>query len=200
MAKLVNWPKFEARVRQKGLLLFTPLEITRLFGVSRVATTFLLHRYTKRGLLVRYRRGLYGLAMASLPDPFIANKLRDPSYVSLEFALSYHGVIPEAVYEITSVTTRPTCVFVAGRKRYSFRHIKRRAFTGYTTTRQQGVAFRMAEPEKAYVDLLYLRLLRGKKPLTRFRKDKLNPVKVRRYAGLFGHARLTSVVTTSLRP
>lgn len=200
MAKIVNWPTFEATIRQKGLLLFTPIEITRLFGVSRVATTFLLHRYTKRALLVRYRRGLYALASANPPDPFIANKLYDPSYVSLEFALSYHGVIPETVYEITSVTTRPTCAFVAGGKRYSFRHIKKQAFTGYSTRRQEGVTFRIAEPEKAYVDLLYLRLLRGKKPLTRFRKGKLSPVKARRYAGLFGHARLTSLVTTSLRP
>lgn len=56
------------------------------------------------------KRGLYvaGPKIASLkPDPFLlANHILGPSYVSLESALSYHGLIPEKVYEITSVTIK----------------------------------------------------------------------------------------------
>src|SRR6218665_3344082 len=62
----------------------------------------------KSGELISMRRGLY-VSDAGLPpvSPFlIANHLRGPSYVSLESALSFWGLIPERVYEISSVTTK----------------------------------------------------------------------------------------------
>lgn len=58
----------------------------------------------------RVKKGLYiaGPAISKVkPDPFlIANHILGPSYISLESALSYHGLIPEQVYTITSVTTK----------------------------------------------------------------------------------------------
>lgn len=199
MAKRVNWPLFEAKIRDKNIPLLTPTDVMRLFGVSRVAATFLLYRYTKRGLLTRCKRGLYAFSHAALPDPYLANRLYEPSYVSLEFALSYHRVIPETVYAVTSVTTKSTRSFVVSGKRFIFQRIKKQAFTGYAVRRQQGLSFLIAEPEKAYVDLLYLRLRRRQKPLRRFRKEKLDRHKAVRYAKLFENPRLTSMVVTSLR-
>src|SRR3546814_12610637 len=41
------------------------------------------------------------------PEPFLlANHIFGPSYVSVETALSYYGLIPERVYETTSMTTQ----------------------------------------------------------------------------------------------
>ena len=37
-----------------------------------------------------------------------ANRIYHPSYVSMETALSYYGLIPEAVYTITAVSTLKT--------------------------------------------------------------------------------------------
>jgi hypothetical protein len=69
-----------------------------------------IHYLIKEGLLEQVKRGLYiaGPAITPFrPEPFLmANHILGPSYVSLESALAYHGLIPEKVYEISSVTTK----------------------------------------------------------------------------------------------
>ena len=69
-----------------------------------------IHNLIKKGLLEQVKRGLYiaGPAITpSRPEPFlVANHILGPSYVSLESALAYYGLIPEKVYEISSVTTK----------------------------------------------------------------------------------------------
>jgi predicted transcriptional regulator of viral defense system len=199
MAKLVNWAIFERKLNEKKILLFTPLDIRRIFGVSKVAANFLLHRYNKRKLLIRLKRGLYTLYDADILDFYLANKLYEPSYISLEFALSYHGAIPEVVYEITSVTTKATRRFNALGKIFSYRRIKKQAFTGYFASKQRGLTFIIAEPEKAFVDLTYLRVLSNKKPISRFNKEKINPTKALRYAKLFSNKKLIGVIKRALR-
>jgi hypothetical protein len=71
-----------------------------------------IHNLLKRGILEQVKKGLYvaGSAISKVkPNPFlIANHILGPSYISLESALSYHGLIPERVYTITSVTTKAT--------------------------------------------------------------------------------------------
>jgi predicted transcriptional regulator of viral defense system len=129
----------------------------------------------------------------------VANKIYEPSYVSLEFALSYHGVIPEAVYEITSVTTKATRRFETLGKVFSYRKIKKAAFTGYAIQKQGGVGFYVADEEKAFVDANYLRLIKKQKPMSRFRKEKINPEKALRYAKLFAHPKLMSIIKTTLQ-
>jgi hypothetical protein len=77
--------------------------------------------------LISLRRGLYvpGPEMdLPIPDLFlIANHLRGPSYVSLESALSYWGLIPERVYEISSVTLKTTKTYSNSLGRFSFQHL-----------------------------------------------------------------------------
>ena len=63
----------------------------------------------KQQMLVQVKRGLYiagpKLSIVSPESLLIANHLYGPSYVSLDTALSHWGLIPERVYEISSVTT-----------------------------------------------------------------------------------------------
>ncbi|MEK7576664.1 MAG: hypothetical protein AAB482_03130 [Patescibacteria group bacterium] len=199
MAKLVNWHVFEAKMRKKQLLLFSSFDVRKVFPVSPVATTFLLHRYTKKGFIIRIKRGLYAFSEFLPPDLYVANKLYEPSYISLEFALSYHGVIPETVYEITSVTPKATRRFEAMDKIYSYHRITKRAFTGYSIQRQKGFSFAIADAEKAFVDTSHYRLHSGRKPIARFDKSKINPAKAHKYATLFESPKLISIVKTTLR-
>jgi predicted transcriptional regulator of viral defense system len=199
MAKLVNWYIFEKNLKEKGLIIFSPLDVRRIFGVSKVAATFLIHRYTKKGFIKRLKNGIYTLYDTSVPDIYLANKLCEPSYVSLEFALSLHRVIPETVYEITSITTKSTKQFNALGKTFSYHHIKKEAFTGYAVSRQRGISGLIADPEKAFVDLTYLRLRKKKELLSRFDKEKINPARALRYAKLFNNEKLISIIKTTLR-
>lgn len=198
MVKLVNQIDFVRKTRDKRLSLFSRRDIEALFGMSPNAATMLLHRYSKRGLIVRVKRGMYAVEGAVPPELYIANQLYNPSYISREFALSYHRVIPENVYEITNVTTRATQKFERFGKVYSYRHIMRKAFTGYVLEKQRDFAFRIADPEKAFVDALYYRVLFGKKPLSRFNKERINPKKALRYAKLFGNRKLVGVLKRTL--
>jgi predicted transcriptional regulator of viral defense system len=198
MVKLVNQTIFAAKIKGKRLYIFSANDIRALFGVSAVAASALLHRYKKKEFVLQIKRGLYVFPDALPPDIYIANKLYSPSYISLEFALSYHGVIPETVYEITSVTTKATRRFETLGKIFSYRKIKKAAYTGYGVERQGEISFYIADTEKAFVDLNYLRLMNKQKPISRFNKEKISSKKALRYAELFGNDKLTSIIKTTL--
>ena len=120
-----------------------------------------LARWTRAGRVVQLRRNVYLLGQPWRriePHPFVvANALQRPSYVSLQSALAYHGMIPEAAPVTTSVTTgRPlTCSTALGA--FTFRRLGHRAFFGY---REVAVlhdqAALIATPAKALLDLVYL--------------------------------------------
>lgn len=195
----MKWDDFSSKMRGKQVQVFTPLDIRRTVGGSKTSVAFLVHRWKEAGKIVSLKKELYAFPDAHLPEPYIANKLYEPSYVSLEFALSYHRVIPENVYTITSVTTRPTREFRAMGKLYAYRTMKREAFTGYATVRRGGFSFNIADPEKAFVDANYYRYLAGNSPLRRFDKEKLRNVRAVRYARLFKIKKFTSIIIATLQ-
>ncbi|MGI0060488.1 MAG: type IV toxin-antitoxin system AbiEi family antitoxin domain-containing protein [Nitrosotalea sp.] len=67
-----------------------------------------MQRMVKNGELIRLRNGCYLIAekirQGAIPYEQVANFLYGPSYVSLEWALSFYGMIPERVYTVTSMT------------------------------------------------------------------------------------------------
>jgi predicted transcriptional regulator of viral defense system len=195
----MKWLDFEREIKRKNITLFTPLDVQRFLGRSKMASQFLVYRLKKKGYVVSVKRGLYKLSDEQIPDLYVANKIYSPSYISLEFALSYHGIIPETVYEITSVTTKATRRFKTLGKIFSFRKIKKVAYTGYEIQKQQGLSFYIADAEKAFVDTDYLRLMSGQKPISRFDKAKINRAKALRYAKLFKNEKLIGVVKTTLQ-
>jgi predicted transcriptional regulator of viral defense system len=199
MAKLVNWYEFTKKLKERNILLFSARDVRRLFNVSKIAADFLLYRYAKKGFIVRVKRGLYAFPDALPPEFYIANRLYEPSYVSLQAVLSWHGVIPETVYEITCVTTKSTRRFEKLGKVFSFRRMKKSAFTGYVVEKQKGFSFLIADPEKAFVDTSYFRIIDGLNPISRFDKEKINAAKALRYAALFASRALTNIVKTALR-
>ncbi|MFA5090361.1 MAG: hypothetical protein WC510_04940 [Candidatus Omnitrophota bacterium] len=118
-----------------------------------------ISRWEKAGKLIQLKRGFYLLAEAyrriEIYEPYIASILKKPSYLSLEKALEYHGLIPEAVKVYTSVTTKRAAKFSSPIGVFSYKHIKNSLFWGYkpVTLRKQ-TAF-IASPEKALLDLIY---------------------------------------------
>lgn len=122
-----------------------------------------LSKWKKDGHLTQLRKGLYVLGKNQReiePDVFyLANQIMTPSYVSLESALAYYGLIPEHVSQITSVTTRKTCKFKNEFGRFSYQHIKIDAYTGFQLIEETNkIKSLIAIKEKAVVDFLYLNL------------------------------------------
>ena len=116
----------------------------------------------KSGELVSLRRGLYvpGPELdLPLPDSFVvANHLRGPSYISLESALSYWNLIPERVYEISSVTTKTSKIYNTAIGRFSFQHLPTPyyAFGIRSVPLTELQTALIASPEKAICDKIVL--------------------------------------------
>ncbi len=85
----------------------------------------------------------------------IANHLCTPSYVSMETALRYYGLIPEMVYTTRSMTMRQPKTFSNHYGNFEFRTIKQECFhIGLTNGYCDGACFMIASPEKALCDLV----------------------------------------------
>jgi predicted transcriptional regulator of viral defense system len=113
------------------------------------------------GKLWQLRRGLYALAppyQKTAPHPFlVANHLASGSYVSLQSALGYHGLIPEHVPVVTSVTTRRPGEWNNPVGQFIFRHVQPDLFFGYQRLEVSSRQFAfVASQEKALLDLIYL--------------------------------------------
>lgn len=118
------------------------------------------HQWQKSGYIVMLRRGWYAFAdYLKQPDysRYFAGKICAPSYISLHTALSFYGIIPEAVVEITSVTTQKTCRYENAFGQFCYQTVRPRLFWGFEPkTMRDGKQYMMATPEKAIIDLLYL--------------------------------------------
>jgi len=111
-----------------------------------------------KGVIVRVKKGLYVFGEAYRRRPVsrevLANLIYGPSYISLEYALQYHGLIPEAVETVTSVTSGRSRSFATPFGVFTYRRIPIRMFeTGMDRmTLDDGRSFLIATPEKALAD------------------------------------------------
>ncbi|PKP07652.1 MAG: hypothetical protein CVU10_09010 [Bacteroidetes bacterium HGW-Bacteroidetes-5] len=119
-----------------------------------------LTRWTKRGYLIRLRQGYFAFSeYKSKPhySLYIANRIYRPSYISLHTALSFYGMIPEAVVQITCVTSLKTASFNNDFGEYSYKSVKENLMFGYELKPMaENRTIQFASPEKALLDLLYL--------------------------------------------
>ena len=119
-----------------------------------------LTRWCRRGLLVKLRNQYYAFPeYRQVPDfsRYVANRIYAPSYISLHSAMSFYGMIPEEVVQLTSVTTLKTARFENVFGTFHYQNVKTPLFFGYENkTMQSGRGLLFATPEKALLDLLYL--------------------------------------------
>jgi len=190
--KRANLQEFEETLKKGHLSVFSNEDIIRIFGWSKTSVKFLLHRYTKRGITTRLKNGLYAMSGATISEFYVANRLCEPSYISLETALSFHHIIPETVYAITSMTTRIPHERDFNGTSYEYHRVLARAFTGYKPTPQGSFTVLIAEPEKALVDHCYMAARGLRKPLDpeRTRMQNLNKHKINTYARLFRNKKM----------
>jgi predicted transcriptional regulator of viral defense system len=125
-----------------------------------------LSRWKQSGRVLQLRRGLYALAppyQKVTPHPFlVANRLAPGSYISLQSALAYYGLIPEYVPVVTSVGSGRPRQWETSFGNFVLRHIKSDLLYGYERVQvapSQGASSQqafVALSEKALLDLLYL--------------------------------------------
>lgn len=140
--------------------IFDVSTLRTLFPEERSTVSVQVHRWKRAGKIVELRRGLYVLAepyrRAPVHGPAVAEAIYPPSYLSLQWALSWYGVVPEKAGTYTSVSTRETRRFVNPFGVFTYRTIQPALFFGEEVHTVVGAEVRMALPEKALVDLWYL--------------------------------------------
>lgn len=116
--------------------------------------------WLRQGVLLSVKRGLYVRGQPGQAPclPLVANHLYGPSCVSLDYALSWHGLIPERVHEITSVCTGRGRVIDNGLGRFSYTRLPAPLYpsgiTQVSASAQE--TFLIASPAKALCDKVLL--------------------------------------------
>lgn len=167
----------------------TLLQVLRGYAHPRDKITGLL----RKGVIIRVKKGLYVFGEDYRRQPYsreiLANLIYGPSYISLEYALQYYGLIPERVEAVTSVTIGRTRSFSTPVGLFIYRMIPLHAFRSGMDymTQGDGRPFLIAGPEKALADKIRV----DRAPI-RSRKD------LQSY--LFDHLRLDSTGLREMNP
>lgn len=188
------------RLRALRVPAFTTSDAAAAAGASVEAASQALRRLAAAGLVTPVRRGLW--TTRESPDPLTLGDYvtaPHPSYVSLQSALHLHGMIeqiPNVTYLVSLGRTAKikTCVGT-----FSVHHIGPQLFGGASMDHRTGV--RMASPEKALIDFLYLSPARSRL-FARLPELELpagfSRVEARRWVGHIPSARVRSIVARQL--
>lgn len=116
-----------------------------------------LSRLVRSGECIRITKGLYETDH-NVPGYLLAGSIYGPSYISFEYALSVHGIIPEAVYTVTNTTfeKKKKKSYTTPFGTFSYRDVPSSAIPFGIELAQDGNYFyRIADPVKALCDKLY---------------------------------------------
>lgn len=110
------------------------------------------------GLIEPVKKGLYiagrSLGAERPESALLANHILGPSYLSMESALAYYGLIPEKVFAVTSMTTKASRKFQTNIGLYTYTNLSLPyyAFGLATVSLSKNQQAIMAIPEKALCD------------------------------------------------
>lgn len=139
-------------LRNKQTALFTLIDFERLFRIVNKQTLYKkIQRLEEEKIIQRLINGKYRFLFGTVDDFTLANFLYQPSYVSLESALSFHGIITGFPYQKTSITIKKTRSFEVDGKDFRYSQISQRFFWGFEKTEN----FLMADKEKTLLDYIY---------------------------------------------
>ncbi len=168
-----------------------------------------LSEWQNKGYVKKVRQGFYMFSDLPVNEKIlftIANRIYEPSYISLEMALSIYGLIPEAVYGVTSVTSQNTKHIKTPVGDFIYKHIQPDLMFGYELREHNGHRYKIAEIEKAVLDYLYLNAkISDDESFAGIRfnipefKEKLNIKKFNKYLEAFANKSLARRVKKFLR-
>jgi hypothetical protein len=173
------------QLRDIKKLYFGYEDIARILDISQNSAKITAHRYVKQGMLIRVKRNIYILkerwTSFDREQKFIlANIFQTPSYISLMTALDYYEITTQIQRDfIESVVIKRTIRKEIDHTVLNFTKINADVYWGFL--KQQG--FFIAEPEKAFLDGVYLMSLgRYKLDMPSIDFNKLDLEKIERMA------------------
>lgn len=168
--------------------LFSTSDLVQLTEQRKEVLQVELARLVRSGTIERVARGWYSNPFHPPIPEETAMVLRRPSYISMEYALSFHNILSQTTYTMTLITTKNPYTYNQGK--FEYHQITNRLFWGF----EKKDTFYIADPEKAFLDLIYIRAVRNKEIDTEgicsflddMNLDDLDKNTIRTYAKKFG--------------
>jgi len=192
----------------KSLRSFTIFSLNDIKKIDKNFHRRRLNEWQNKGYIKKVIKGYYIFSDSALNENVlfeIANRIYNPSYISLEMAFSYYHLIPESVYGITSVSTRRTYKFKTPMGKFIYRKIKPSLFFGYNLVNYKDKRFKIASIEKTILDYFYINPnIKTEVDFASLRMDKdlflkqINEKKLYEFLKEFGQKTLTKRVNSFL--
>ena len=179
-------------LQAKGLSLLTLNDFSKLFNIDNRQTLYKkIARLEKAQIVQKLIKGKYQFLFKLADDYSLANFLYQPSYISLESALSFYGIITGFPYQVTSISVKPTKLIEVSQKEYVYSQIEKSLFWGYAKPDN----FLIAEKEKALLDYIYFGI-KGLRNLSFDEMDfsEINKDKLASYVSIINNQRITKIV------
>lgn len=160
---MISISGIEHQKELESLPYFTKSQASLLIGKSGRNLDGKLAQLSRLGYLVSLKKNLYttDAYLNSVDRPhyteFVANTLRSPSYLSLEYVLAKTGLIPEGIFSLESITLKSSRAFSNSLGNFVYHSIKPLLFTGYRQIEWDDKIILEATPAKALFDWLYLK-------------------------------------------
>lgn len=150
-----------AKIHQLQQPIFQTKDIAAYLNLKNATASKVLARLANSGLINRLRPGLWGIS--DKIDPLMLPEYLSapfPSYVSLQTALYYHGIISQIPSQIYAVSLARTKKYTTELGTISLHHVQPNFFFGYETIGKYWI--KIATPEKALIDFFYLQRAKTK--------------------------------------
>ena len=141
----------------------TVFQLGEQFGLKNTTINTYISRFLKYKEILQLKKGLYVSTdffeknrMEVSYSFYLANIIRTPSYVSSWVALQYYNLVTEAIYSITSITTKVTRNYQTKAGNFTYQSIKKDLFSDFLLVKGK-FDFFIALPSKALFDLIYFR-------------------------------------------
>jgi len=136
--------------------IFTYLDVLKNFADEKPSLIKIqLGRFTKKKYITSIKRGWYCFDPHNIDELRLASFLYQPSYISLESALNYYGLIPDIPQTVTSLSPTTTKSIKNQFGNFFYTKIKQTLFWGYDKITDENIL--MAKKEKALLDYFYIR-------------------------------------------
>jgi len=164
--KINEWLDFFKKNKRKTI--FTLSDLSQLSGIKKNVLSVEINRLVNKNILDRISNGFYENPFNPPSIEEIAMIKRYPSYLSMEYALSKEGILSQRAYTLTLITTELPITYKTKNAVLEYHQINRKLFWGYKKQKE----ILIAEPEKALLDLIYIRYIKNKE----FTKNDLESI------------------------
>lgn len=158
---LVDWAATLRKEAQRSPILRSD-DLARRYGIVESAVGNALRRQERRGLVEHVSNKVYINKLAHDFSPYaLVGILRPHAYISLESALAEWGISTQSPSSLTCVTTGYPRKFRTHSIRIIYHHITEHLYWGFQEKRTRHGSYKIAEPEKALLDWIYLQRQQG---------------------------------------